>query len=132
MRVTAQYAGLGALWVGPRSRNLIWAESTGNGYLYGYHGVSLTAVWISPVVANVERDGDLDGGYHGELRTTSHHRADVKATGRRIYVVSCPRWPFHASSCPVTNDHFGSTQDLKDLSTALHARGMYLMVDVVS
>lgn len=30
-----------------------------------------------------------------------------------------------------TNDHFGSAQDLKDLSAALHARGMYLMVDVV-
>jgi maltooligosyltrehalose synthase len=31
-----------------------------------------------------------------------------------------------------TNDKFGSAQDLKDLSSALHARGMYLMVDVVS
>lgn len=31
-----------------------------------------------------------------------------------------------------TNDHFGTVQDLKDLSAALHARGMYLMVDVVS
>jgi len=31
-----------------------------------------------------------------------------------------------------TNDHFGSSQDLIELSDALHARGMYLMVDVVS
>lgn len=30
-----------------------------------------------------------------------------------------------------TNDKFGTAQDLKDLSSALHARGMYLMVDVV-
>lgn len=29
------------------------------------------------------------------------------------------------------NDHFGSTDDLKSLSDALHKRNMYLMVDVV-
>lgn len=29
------------------------------------------------------------------------------------------------------NDNFGTAQDLKDLSNALHARGMYLMLDVV-
>lgn len=29
------------------------------------------------------------------------------------------------------NDNFGTAQDLKDLSNALHERGMYLMVDVV-
>ena len=30
-----------------------------------------------------------------------------------------------------TNNHFGTIQDLQDLSAAVHARGMYLMVDVV-
>ena len=30
------------------------------------------------------------------------------------------------------NSNFGTTQDLKDLSQALHDRGMYLMVDVVT
>lgn len=30
------------------------------------------------------------------------------------------------------NHHFGTPQDLLDLSQALHNRGMYLMVDVVS
>lgn len=30
------------------------------------------------------------------------------------------------------NEHFGTEQDLKDLSQALHDRGMYLMVDVVT
>ncbi|KAK4698142.1 hypothetical protein P7C71_g17, partial [Lecanoromycetidae sp. Uapishka_2] len=30
------------------------------------------------------------------------------------------------------NSNFGTEQDLKDLSAALHARGMYLMVDVVT
>ena len=30
------------------------------------------------------------------------------------------------------NEKIGTAQDLKDLSNALHARGMYLMVDVVT
>jgi alpha-amylase len=30
------------------------------------------------------------------------------------------------------NAHFGTGQDLIDLANALHARGMYLMVDVVA
>lgn len=29
------------------------------------------------------------------------------------------------------NSNFGTADDLKALSTALHAKGMYLMVDVV-
>ncbi len=37
-----------------------------------------------------------------------------------------------AEICQEINDHFGTSQDLIDLSAALHARGMYLMVDVVS
>ena len=32
----------------------------------------------------------------------------------------------------MTNPHFGSVDDLKALSAAIHGRGMYLMVDVVS
>lgn len=32
---------------------------------------------------------------------------------------------------PELNAHFGTPQDLLDLSMALHSRGMYLMVDVV-
>jgi alpha-amylase len=30
------------------------------------------------------------------------------------------------------NPHFGTAQDLKDLSAALHQRGMYLMLDVIA
>lgn len=30
------------------------------------------------------------------------------------------------------NEHFGTEQDLKDLSSSLHRRGMYMMVDVVT
>ena len=36
-----------------------------------------------------------------------------------------------ASVADEQNDHFGSGDDLKALSSALHARGMYLMVDIV-
>lgn len=58
------------------------------------------AIWISPVVANV----DSANAYHG----------------------------YWAQDLYSINSHFGSAADLKALSSALHARGMYLMVDVVA
>ncbi|OLN97092.1 Alpha-amylase [Colletotrichum chlorophyti] len=62
-----------------------------------------TAVWISPIVKNVE--GNVNGfgeGYHG----------------------------FWTQDIYSINPHFGTEADLKELADALHARGMYLMVDV--
>ncbi|KAJ0161716.1 Acid alpha-amylase [Colletotrichum tanaceti] len=62
-----------------------------------------TAVWISPVVKNVE--GNINGygeGYHG----------------------------FWTEDLYSLNPHFGTEADLKGLADALHARGMYLMIDV--
>ncbi|KZL86507.1 alpha amylase [Colletotrichum incanum] len=62
-----------------------------------------TAVWISPIVKNVE--GNVNGygeGYHG----------------------------FWTQDLYSINPHFGTEADLKELADALHARGMYLMVDV--
>ncbi|GKT42439.1 acid alpha-amylase [Colletotrichum spaethianum] len=62
-----------------------------------------TAVWISPIVKNV--DGIIDGageGYHG----------------------------FWTQDLYSINPHFGTEADLKELADALHARGMYLMVDI--
>ncbi|KAJ6608858.1 glycoside hydrolase superfamily [Mycena sp. CBHHK59/15] len=60
------------------------------------------AVWISPIVENV--DGTAYGdGYHG------YWSRDITTVSTR----------------------FGSTDDLKKLSAALHTRGMYLMLDVV-
>ncbi|KII86288.1 glycoside hydrolase family 13 protein [Plicaturopsis crispa FD-325 SS-3] len=61
------------------------------------------AVWISPVTANIE--GNTTGGeaYHG----------------------------YWTQNLQQLNSHFGSADDLKNLSDAIHARGMYLMVDVV-
>ncbi|KAG5219450.1 glycoside hydrolase family protein [Salix suchowensis] len=61
------------------------------------------AVWISPVISNVEGETAHGEAYHGY-------------------------WPNDFYSL---NSHFGSVEDLKNLSKALHDRGMYLMVDIV-
>ncbi|GAB1519184.1 alpha-amylase [Rhizoctonia solani] len=60
------------------------------------------AIWISPITKNIGNTGYGDA-YHGY-------------------------WPSDLSGL---NDGFGSADDLKELSAALHKRGMYLMVDVV-
>ncbi|KAK1598556.1 alpha amylase [Colletotrichum navitas] len=62
-----------------------------------------TAVWISPIVKNIE--GNIEGAgeaYHG----------------------------FWTQDLYSINTRFGTEADLLELSKALHARGMYLMVDV--
>ncbi|KAG6846222.1 hypothetical protein H0H93_015310 [Arthromyces matolae] len=61
------------------------------------------AIWISPVVENVEETTAYGEAYHGYWGQNIHN----------------------------LNSHFGTPEDLKELSTALHARGMYLMLDVV-
>lgn len=62
-----------------------------------------TAVWISPIVKNVEGTFGLSGdAYHG----------------------------FWAEDIYSINPHFGTEADLKELADSLHARGMYLMVDI--
>ncbi|KAL0945659.1 hypothetical protein HGRIS_014811 [Hohenbuehelia grisea] len=66
-------------------------------------GMGFDAVWISPVVSNVEGQSAYGEAYHGY-------------------------WPQDLNT---VNKHFGSSDDLKRLSSALHARGMYLMVDIV-
>lgn len=61
-------------------------------------GMGFDAIWISPVVDN------LDGGYHG----------------------------YWAANWEKLNDNFGSEDDLKSLVKAAHAKGIYVMVDVVA
>jgi alpha-amylase len=63
-----------------------------------------TQIWISPVVENIAGNSADGSAYHGYW-------------AQNIYGV---------------NTNFGTAADLKALSTALHARGMYLMVDVVT
>ncbi|KAG2149365.1 glycoside hydrolase family 13 protein [Suillus clintonianus] len=63
-----------------------------------------TAVWISPVSQNYEGPTTPYGDpYHG----------------------------YWIADATKLNSHFGTSDDLKALSTELHRRGMYLMVDVV-
>ncbi|KAF7872233.1 hypothetical protein EAF04_003158 [Stromatinia cepivora] len=66
--------------------------------------MGFTAIWISPIVENIVGNTVDGSGYHGYW-------------AQNIYKV---------------NPNFGTPADLKALSAALHARGMYLMVDVVT
>ncbi|KAK9367219.1 glycoside hydrolase superfamily [Lipomyces kononenkoae] len=61
------------------------------------------AIWISPVIHNIEGNTTWGYAYHGYW-------------GDNPYLL---------------NEHFGTPGDLKSLSAALHKRGMSLMVDIV-
>ncbi|GLA12913.1 hypothetical protein AnigIFM62618_009428 [Aspergillus niger] len=65
--------------------------------------MGFTAIWISPITEQLPQDTADGEAYHGYWQ-------------QKIYDV---------------NSNFGTADDLKSLSDALHARGMYLMVDVV-
>ncbi|KAK3362804.1 glycoside hydrolase superfamily [Lasiosphaeria hispida] len=67
-------------------------------------GMGFTAVWISPVVKQMDGNTQDGSSYHG----------------------------YWAQDIWSLNSAFGSESDLKALSAALHDRGMYLMVDVVT
>lgn len=61
------------------------------------------SIWISPITKNIDGSTGQGEAYHGY-------------------------WPVDLYNL---NEHFGTSDDLKELSAALHKRGMYLMVDVV-
>jgi len=67
-------------------------------------GMGFTAVWISPIVAQMSGNTADGSSYHG----------------------------YWAQDIWSLNPSFGTAGDLINLSAALHARGMYLMVDVVT
>ncbi|RDW87069.1 alpha-amylase [Aspergillus mulundensis] len=66
-------------------------------------GMGFDAVMISPIIENIDGRVSYGEAYHGY-------------------------WPLNLYNL---NDHFGTHQDLLDLSDALHDRGMYLMMDTV-
>jgi alpha-amylase len=66
-------------------------------------GMGFTAVWISPITLNLPETTPYGQAYHG----------------------------YWQQNIDALNPNFGTAEDLKELSSALHARGMYLMVDVV-
>ncbi|WWC85514.1 uncharacterized protein L201_000378 [Kwoniella dendrophila CBS 6074] len=65
-------------------------------------GMGFDAVWISPTAAGYEGYSKYGANYHGY-------------------------WTVDPTQL---NSHFGTADDLKALSSALHSRGMYLMVDI--
>ncbi|KAK1778845.1 alpha-amylase [Copromyces sp. CBS 386.78] len=67
-------------------------------------GMGFTALWISPIVKQIDGVTKDGSSYHG----------------------------YWASDIWSLNPSFGTTDDLKTLSKALHDRGMYLIVDVVT
>ncbi|KAI1503143.1 glycoside hydrolase family 13 protein [Biscogniauxia marginata] len=67
-------------------------------------GMGFTAIWISPIVKNIEATTGYGDAYHG----------------------------YWAQDIYSLNSHFGTEEDLANLSAALHSRGMYLMLDVVT
>ncbi|KAK2026231.1 alpha amylase [Colletotrichum zoysiae] len=67
-------------------------------------GLGATAVWISPIVKNIEGQTPDGDSYHG----------------------------YWAQDIWSLNHHFGTAEDLIALADAVHARGMYLMADVVT
>ncbi|CAI7639589.1 unnamed protein product [Penicillium glandicola] len=67
-------------------------------------GMGFTAIWITPVTGQLTQDTGEGEAYHGYWQ-------------QDIYEV---------------NSNYGTADDLLALSNALHARGMYLMVDVVA
>ncbi|KAK9456042.1 alpha-amylase 1 [Dipodascopsis uninucleata] len=66
-------------------------------------GMGFDAIWISPIVANIEGETPEGYGYHGYWMQNMYD----------------------------LNPHFGEVDDLKALIDELHRRDMYIMVDVV-
>ena len=66
-------------------------------------GLGFDAIWISPIVANIEGATVYGEAFHG----------------------------YWAQDIYKLNPHFGAEKDLLALSDALHKRNMYLMIDVV-
>ena len=66
-------------------------------------GMGFDAIYISPITQNLDGNTSYGEAYHGY-------------------------WPQDIFQ---VNEHFGTVDDLKALSQAVHDRGMYLMIDVV-
>jgi alpha-amylase len=65
--------------------------------------LGVTTLWISPVIRNVETDADVDS-YHG----------------------------YWQQDLTEVNPHFGDISALRSLASALHARGMKIVLDIVT
>jgi len=79
------------------------------------------AIWISPIVKNIEGNTTSGQAFHGYAAPTLF-RPCARSRISRSY------W---SQDITTLNPHFGSTDDFKALVDALHKRSMYLMVDIV-
>lgn len=84
--------------------------------------MGFTAVWITPITKQMPQTTSEGTGFHGYWQ-------------QDMYVTSYVLWYPLATD----NDHrysvnpnFGTADDIKALSKAIHDRGMYLMIDVVA
>lgn len=79
------------------------------------------AIWISPVSANIE--GSFRWG-------EPYHVSQAQLIESQIARPRADQQGYWTTDPTKLNPKFGTPADLKDLSGALHARGMFLMVDV--
>ena len=78
-------------------------------------------IWISPTIEQIP-DNTYEGeAYHGELFLLLPLFSEYDP-----FVIGY--WPKNYYN---VNSNFGSADDLKSLVNAAHARGMYVMVDIV-
>lgn len=85
-------------------------------------GMGFDAIWISPPFSNVEGQTPMGEAYHGCVCRVA------RRPGALVDRYLSSYWP---QDLTTLNPHFGTVNDLKNLSDSLHARGMYLMLDVV-
>ncbi|KZT05143.1 glycoside hydrolase family 13 protein [Laetiporus sulphureus 93-53] len=104
--VTDRFATTDGDWPACDTEDRVYCGGTWQGIINKLdyiQNMGFDAIWISPIVANLEGNTGDGESYHGY-------------------------WTVDQNSL---NYHFGSEGDLLALSSALHDRGMYLMLDVV-
>lgn len=83
--------------------------------------MGFTAIWITPVTEQLPQSTSDGEAYHGYWQ-------------QDMYVL-CITVLLLVTDIEISysiNSNYGTAEDLQALATALHDRGMYLMVDVVA
>jgi hypothetical protein len=82
--------------------------------------MGFTAIWITPVTEQLPQDTGDGEAYHGYWQQNMY----VMEVNFQQLLIDFARYEI--------DSNLGTAADLLALSTALHARGMHLMVDVVA
>ncbi len=83
--------------------------------------MGFTAIWITPVTEQLPQDTGDGEAYHGYWQ---QQMCVALSVSTKPELTEYSRYN--------VNSNYGTSSDLLALSKALHARGMYLMVDVVA